>query len=164
MEFRLSHQPYRKNPFVARWSDEGKIRNRFFATEAARTRFIEAYHGQDAAIPLIEPRKLYRWLPPLCCIHEAVTTKNADGLEGIPLSAGVSFVKDRRLTEEAGGSLVGEARGAEAGFAAAVPGAGRLFKHFSGAAVVAIGRVLRGIGGLLMERSLATCFRRVTPG
>jgi integrase len=65
MEIRTAYQSYRKKPFVARWSENGKSRNRFFATEKDRTQFIESFQlnatRQDASIPLIEPRKLIRW-------------------------------------------------------------------------------------------------------
>jgi len=61
MKFRLSHQPYRKKPYVVRWSENGKTYNRFFATEADRTHFIKNFNQQDVTISLIEPHKLYRW-------------------------------------------------------------------------------------------------------
>lgn len=65
MEFRLSHQAYRKKPYVARWVEDGTTRNRFFATESERAQFMESFQQhaarQDASIPLIEPRRLIRW-------------------------------------------------------------------------------------------------------
>ena len=65
MEIRTAYQSYRKKPYVARWSENGKSRNRFFATEKDRAQFIESFQQnatrQDASIPLIEPRKLIRW-------------------------------------------------------------------------------------------------------
>ncbi len=37
----LHYQEYRKKPYVARWTEGGKTRNRFFASESERAKFTE---------------------------------------------------------------------------------------------------------------------------
>jgi len=42
MKMRLHYQEYRKKPYVARWTEGGKTRNRFFDSESERAKFIHA--------------------------------------------------------------------------------------------------------------------------
>lgn len=59
------YQSYRKKPYVARWYEGTRQRNRFFSTETARDEFITQFnkHAQraDPTLPTIEPHKLIRW-------------------------------------------------------------------------------------------------------
>ena len=41
MRTHADHQPYRKKPYVARWYEGTRQRNKFFASAAARDEFIE---------------------------------------------------------------------------------------------------------------------------
>jgi len=65
MKIQRDHQPYRKKPFVARWYEGTRQRNRFFSSVAARDEFIAEFkkHAQraDPSLPTIEPHKLIRW-------------------------------------------------------------------------------------------------------
>jgi hypothetical protein len=40
MKIHTVHQPYRKKPYVARWYEGTRQRNKFFASAAAREEFI----------------------------------------------------------------------------------------------------------------------------
>lgn len=65
MKIHTVYQAYRKKPFVARWYENGRMRNRFFSCEEARETFIREFsHAagrQDLTLPTIEPHKLIRW-------------------------------------------------------------------------------------------------------
>lgn len=65
MKIHTVYQSYRKKPFVARWYEGTRQRNRFFSTEAAREEFIQEFsrtnERADPALPQIEPSKLLRW-------------------------------------------------------------------------------------------------------
>lgn len=65
MRIHTAHQSYRKKPFVARWYEGTRQRNRFFATEAAREEFIQGLfkvnEQTDPSLPQIELSKLIRW-------------------------------------------------------------------------------------------------------
>ena len=58
------YQPNRKKPFVARWYEGRRQRNRFFATAAARDEFIEQYGAttahSDPTLPELAPHQLIR--------------------------------------------------------------------------------------------------------
>lgn len=65
MKIHTVHQPYRKKPFVARWYENGRMRNRFFSSDEARAAFICEFGKtpgkQDISLPPIEPHKIIRW-------------------------------------------------------------------------------------------------------
>jgi integrase len=65
MRIHSDYQPYRKKPYVARWYEGTRQRNRFFSTETARDEFIDQFKKQaqraDPTLPSIEPHKLIRW-------------------------------------------------------------------------------------------------------
>ncbi|MEX0331436.1 MAG: tyrosine-type recombinase/integrase [Puniceicoccaceae bacterium] len=65
MRIRKDYQEYRKKPYVARWYEGRRQRNKFFATESAREEFIEQFgktaQQADPALPTIDPHRLIRW-------------------------------------------------------------------------------------------------------
>lgn len=65
MRIHADHQPYRKKPYVARWYEGARQRNRFFSTESARDEFIVQFkqHAQraDPSLPALAPHQLIRW-------------------------------------------------------------------------------------------------------
>lgn len=65
MKIYTDYQSYRKKPYVARWYEGTRQRNRFFSTETARDEFIDQFkkHAQraDPTLPTIKPHKLIRW-------------------------------------------------------------------------------------------------------
>ena len=75
MKIHLVYQPKRKKPYIARWyevpssakASDGKPRqrNRFFATEASRSEFIEQFQKlsqrQDPSLGELAPHQLIRW-------------------------------------------------------------------------------------------------------
>jgi len=79
MKIHTVYQDYRKKPYVARWYEGGRMRNRFFSTEEARAKFIESFQystaGQDPSLPAIEPHKIIRWQ------QAAVIAPEADPVE-----------------------------------------------------------------------------------
>ncbi|MCH8474221.1 MAG: hypothetical protein LAT55_03225 [Opitutales bacterium] len=64
MKIHTVHQAYRKKPFVARWYENGRMRNRFFSSDDARAAFIREFGKttgkQDISLPPIEPHKIIR--------------------------------------------------------------------------------------------------------
>jgi hypothetical protein len=80
MKIHADHQPYRKKPYVARWYEGSRQRNKFFASAAARDEFIhqlkETAQRQDPVLPTIAPHQLIRW-------QQAITiAPEADPVEG----------------------------------------------------------------------------------
>ena len=65
MDIKTVYQSYRKKPYVARWYEGGRMRNRFFSSEKARAEFVRNFSktaaGQDPALLVIKPHKLIRW-------------------------------------------------------------------------------------------------------
>ena len=65
MKIHADHQPYRKKPYVARWYEGTRQRNKFFASAAARDEYIhklkETAQRQDPVLPTIPPHQLIRW-------------------------------------------------------------------------------------------------------
>ena len=56
---------YRKKPYVARWYEGTRQRNRFFSTESARETFIQRFEQSsrraDPVLPDLPPHQLMRW-------------------------------------------------------------------------------------------------------
>jgi len=75
MKMHADHQPYRKKPFVARWYEGTRQRNRFFSTQAARDEFIQQLKDtaqrQDPVLSTIPPHKLIRWQQAIAIAPEA---------------------------------------------------------------------------------------------
>ena len=65
MKIHTVYQATRRKPFIARWYEGSRQRNKFFASEAARDEFIAQFKQialrADPAFPTIEPHKLIRW-------------------------------------------------------------------------------------------------------
>lgn len=65
MKIHTVYQAYRKKPYVARWYEGTRQRNRFFSTEKSRAEFIaraeRASVRQDATLPDLPPHQLMRW-------------------------------------------------------------------------------------------------------
>lgn len=65
MEFYTTFQPYRKKPYVARWYEHGRPRNRFFSTEQARDTFVRTARltsiRMDVQLPAVPIHELGRW-------------------------------------------------------------------------------------------------------
>jgi hypothetical protein len=75
MRIHADHQPYRKKPYVARWYEGTRQRNKFFASAAARDEFIhqlkETAQRQDPVLPTIAPHQLIRWQQAIAIAPEA---------------------------------------------------------------------------------------------
>jgi hypothetical protein len=65
MKIHRIYQPKRKKPYVARWYEQRRQRNRFFASEEARADFIEQFHKlsdrQDPTLQELALHQLIRW-------------------------------------------------------------------------------------------------------
>ncbi len=75
MRIHADHQSYRKKPYVARWYEGTRQRNKFFASAAARDGFIGQFkqtaQRADPAFPTIEPHQLMRWQQAMVIAPEA---------------------------------------------------------------------------------------------
>ena len=75
MKIHTVYQATRKKPFIARWYQEGRQRNRFFSTEEARTEFIEQFQKsterQDPSLQPLAPHQLIRWQQAMAIAPEA---------------------------------------------------------------------------------------------
>ena len=101
MRIHTVYQEYRKKPFVARWYEGRRQRNRFFSTEEERSKFIEGFSKTsqiaDPVLPQIEPHKLIRW-------QQAMEiAPNADPVEvfrfWVKVQKEKQKVEDRRLDD-----------------------------------------------------------------
>ena len=75
MKIHTFYQASRKKPYIARWYEESRQRNKFFSTEEARAAFIEQFQKtakrQDPVLPTIAPHQLMRWQQAMVIAPEA---------------------------------------------------------------------------------------------
>lgn len=75
MKIHTIYQPKRKKPFAARWYEGSRQRNRFFATEVARSEFIKQFQmlseRQDPTLFELAPHQLIRWQQAMAIVPEA---------------------------------------------------------------------------------------------
>ena len=79
MKIHTVYQATRKKPYIARWYEESRQRNKFFSTEEARAAFIEQFQKtaqrQDPVLPTIAPHQLIRWQQAMAIAPEADPVK-----------------------------------------------------------------------------------------
>jgi integrase len=75
MKIHTVYQSKRKKPYIARWYEGKRQRNRFFATESSRAEFIEQFNKlserQDPSLHELAPHQLIRWQQAMAIAPEA---------------------------------------------------------------------------------------------
>jgi integrase len=75
MKIHTIYQPKRRKPYIARWYEGKRQRNRFFATESSRAEFIEQFQKlserQDPTLFELAPHQLIRWQQAMAIVPEA---------------------------------------------------------------------------------------------
>ena len=75
MKIHTIYQPKRKKPYIARWYEGKRQRNRFFASESSRAEFIDEFQKlserQDPTLHELAPHQLIRWQQAMAIVPEA---------------------------------------------------------------------------------------------